>query len=295
MKGCKLLSQSKSKAIRKAERETAKESLSENKSEVITTSSYYLLKWIACITMLIDHIALFFRHQCSIPDDTYLAMRYIGRIAFPLFAYLMVESFHHTKSRGKHLFHIGILALVSEIPFDVINISRKSLEGNVLTFEYQNVCISLFLSYLLLLITDKPYEKVRNFYRDKALGKNVEANIKILFLGLFVAAGTLLNVDFGMGGILLVFLLNASRKTKHKQFFQALSFAAFGLTQAHIAYLFIIVPFALICLVQSSKHFHQKEALLQRFMRSKFSKLFTKTFYPVHMIALIAVRIIMAA
>lgn len=51
----------------------------------ITTKRYYLVKWIAMITMLIDHLAFLLHSDCGLDSTTYIAMRTIGRIAFPLF------------------------------------------------------------------------------------------------------------------------------------------------------------------------------------------------------------------
>ena len=76
----------------------------------------YKLKLIAIITMLIDHIA-----AVLIPSDTmlWLVMRCIGRLAFPIFVFLLVEGFHHTRDVKKYLLRLGAFALISEVPFDL--------------------------------------------------------------------------------------------------------------------------------------------------------------------------------
>ncbi len=261
----------------------------------ISTSSFYLLKWIACITMLIDHIALFFRVQCDIPDDTYWIMRCVGRIAFPLFAYLLVESFHHTQHRGKSLLKIGMIALISEIPFDVVNISRMPIGGDILNLNYQNVCFTLFLSYLLLMATDISYNKVKALYNNSKFGTMVEASVKVVILGIAMVEVQLLNASFGYGGVLFIFLLNFARGRKHKSIYQAFAFLIFGLTQAHIEYLFIIISFVLLMLVQckAKRNGSEKENMCLRFLRSKFSRTFTRIFYPLHLIILVLVRTVM--
>ena len=67
------------------------------------------LKWIALLTMLCDHAGAVLFAQ-------YPVMRLIGRTAFPLFVWLLVEGFFHTSSRKKYLGRMAFFALVSE-PF----------------------------------------------------------------------------------------------------------------------------------------------------------------------------------
>lgn len=72
----------------------------------------FTLKIIAITTMLLDHIALIFFESNG---WLYFVFRGLGRIAFVLFAYLLAEGFHHTKSIKKYLLRIGVTALVIEI------------------------------------------------------------------------------------------------------------------------------------------------------------------------------------
>lgn len=259
----------------------------------ITTTGFYFFKWIACITMVIDHVALFFQSQCAIPPETYLTMRGIGRTAFPLFAYLLVESFHHTENKKKHLFRIGMLALVSEIPYDIINISKVPVGENILNFGYQNVCLSLFISFALLMITNVKYDSIEKLYGSGKFGKLIKGSVKIIFLGIAMIAAYFLHVDYSFSGVLFVFLLNLARDKKHKRIFQALAFALLGVMGKHYVYLFLIVPFAFIVLVEYSKKNERKDNVVFRVIRSKFSRKLTGIFYPLHMIILIIVRAIM--
>ena len=95
------------------------------------------LKYIACITMLIDHIGA----SCieagillptlaagaascgGIPVSTLLAadrvLRYIGRLAFPIFCFLAVEGFLHTHDVKKYVRRLLLFGLLSEVPFDL--------------------------------------------------------------------------------------------------------------------------------------------------------------------------------
>ncbi|MEE5994356.1 MAG: TraX family protein [Oscillospiraceae bacterium] len=82
----------------------------------MTTKKYYVLKWIAILSMLTDHIAIVLSEGIS--NDNYIIMRTIGRLAFPLFCYMTAESFYFTTSPKRHLLRLLLLAIISEIPYD---------------------------------------------------------------------------------------------------------------------------------------------------------------------------------
>ena len=76
------------------------------------------LKAIAMLSMLIDHIAYYY--GCDNPY-LYELMRTVGRIAFPTFAFLLAEGFVHTRNRQKYLISLFAFALLSEIPWMLLN------------------------------------------------------------------------------------------------------------------------------------------------------------------------------
>ena len=76
------------------------------------------LKVIAMLSMLIDHIAYYY--GCDNPY-LYEMMRTVGRIAFPTFAFLLAEGFVHTRNRQKYLISLFAFALLSEIPWMLLN------------------------------------------------------------------------------------------------------------------------------------------------------------------------------
>ena len=98
----------------------------------------FALKMIAVIAMLVDHVGMMF-----FPDM--IAFRIVGRVAFPIFAYTLVEGFFYTKNKMHYLIRLGIFAFVSEIPFDLAG------SGKLFDWEYQNVYFTLFLGLVMLM------------------------------------------------------------------------------------------------------------------------------------------------
>jgi hypothetical protein len=76
------------------------------------------LKMIAMLSMTIDHMAYYYGIE---NPYLYELMRTIGRIAFPTFAFLLAEGFVHTKNRQKYMLSLFIFALLSEIPWLLLN------------------------------------------------------------------------------------------------------------------------------------------------------------------------------
>jgi len=119
------------------------------------------LKWIAIITMLIDHAAVVlligwarYRHGWGSGIESqafYSAMRSIGRLAFPIFCFLLAEGFSHTKNPWKYLLRLSLFALISELPFDLA--FQNTLQGRCwIEFSGQNVFFTLALGLLAILL-----------------------------------------------------------------------------------------------------------------------------------------------
>ena len=115
------------------------------------------LKYIALLSMLIDHIGAVLLSDGSIIPFSfplYYTCRMIGRLAFPIFSYFLVEGFLYTKNRGRYMLRLFVFALLSEIPFDL------AFFGEVFFFSAQNVLFTFLIAALmmqLLLIADNQY------------------------------------------------------------------------------------------------------------------------------------------
>ena len=87
-----------------------------------------LLKWIAILTMTVDHIGAFL-----FPELDFL--RWIGRIAFPLFAYLLILGMESTRNPQRYFLRLFLFALISQVPF--------FLAANYGPFESLNIFFTL--------------------------------------------------------------------------------------------------------------------------------------------------------
>lgn len=90
----------------------------DNLKKIIPVLSGSSLKIIAFISMIVDHCAYYLMEENTILYET---MRCIGRIAFPVFAFLVVEGFRHTRNRMSYFLHLLGFAAVSELPWYLLN------------------------------------------------------------------------------------------------------------------------------------------------------------------------------
>ena len=76
------------------------------------------LKIIAVVSMVIDHCAYYLMDGNTMAYDV---MRCFGRIAFPVFAFLVAEGFAHTRNRMRYFLSLLLFAAVSEVPWYLLN------------------------------------------------------------------------------------------------------------------------------------------------------------------------------
>lgn len=142
------------------------------------------LKIIALVTMTCDHVAkLFF------PESQLLLI--LGRLAMPIFAWMIAEGCHHTRNRRAYLAQLGGLALLCQVVFFVT-------EGSL----YMCILVTFTLSVLLICAIDYLHQK-----------KSAQAVLlALLAVALVLSAtivvprldtGTDFYVDYGFYGVLL--------------------------------------------------------------------------------------------
>ena len=88
------------------------------------------------VTMLIDHIGasglIFLMFNIGISMRMYYISRMIGRVAFPIYLFLLVEGFVHTKNIKKYIIRLTLFAILSEVPFDM------AFWGGFVNMQHQN-------------------------------------------------------------------------------------------------------------------------------------------------------------
>jgi hypothetical protein len=133
------------------------------------------LKWIAVISMVIDHIGVFF-----FPHLIFL--RIIGRLAFPIFAWLIANGAYHTSNINKYIGRIFILAVLTQVPFAIANgISPLSF--------YFNAVFTLGFGLIAI-------------YIIKHCQKNILLSIFSVLL--ITAFARIINSDYGAFGVLMI-------------------------------------------------------------------------------------------
>lgn len=155
------------------------------------------LKIIALITMLIDHVAATVLARIILVNgydeavyNCYTVMRKIGRIAFPIFIFLMIEGFSKTSSRRKYLLRMAVFAVISEIPFDL------AFSAKVLEFSYQNIFFTLLIGMLVMWTFDYIGKKEWNVWVQLAL------YLLVFVVGMELAE--IMHTDYGAKGIMCI-------------------------------------------------------------------------------------------
>ncbi len=159
--------------------------------------STFSLKIIAVVTMFMDHFAYIF---CQNHQTLYTLLRSVGRLSFPIFAFLIVEGFFHTKNRIQYGIRLGVFALISEIPYNL-------MYGNIFDLKQQNVMFTLFIGYLLIWGMDNIFLFRVNY--PKMLVKHISPSHLNVVMGLLVIIGAhgtayLINSAYSYAGVMLI-------------------------------------------------------------------------------------------
>lgn len=162
------------------------------------------LKLIACISMLVDHIGyaiiypIYARLSVVSAVDPpeirqiynfYLLFRCIGRIALPIFAFLLVEGIHHTRDRKKYSLRLALGAVLSEIPYNLM-VSGELFWGK------QSIMATLLLGFFAVLAMEH--------CRSLAW--------KPVVMLPFALLAQVFRVDYGWAGVVLIALFELSRE-----------------------------------------------------------------------------------
>ena len=137
--------------------------------------SAFTLKLIAIITMIIDHVGyVLFRE--------YEIFRIIGRISFPIFCFLLVEGYYHTRNVYKYLARLLLFAIISEPIFD------RLFYGEWIYLKGGNVFITLSVGLIFMIISGKMQGIIE----------------KSIVFCVFLLLASYIPMDYGMYGIAMI-------------------------------------------------------------------------------------------
>ena len=170
--------------------------------------SHNFLTVVAMLSMFLDHAALtlirngklygfdvdLYNNAIMLEDAKlwivlYNVMRIIGRLAFPLFAFLIVEGFRKTSNLFKYILRLFLLALISEIPYDLM-VFNEFL--TVRCFAIQNVVFTYVIALLMLTCI--------------RLSSGLPSLLSVFIAALAAVLAKLLRTDYAIEGILLIYI-----------------------------------------------------------------------------------------
>ncbi|XME03685.1 TraX family protein [Lachnospiraceae bacterium C1.1] len=144
----------------------------------------FSLKMLAVIAMLIDHSA-------EVIFNNNMTMRMIGRLAFPIYAFLIVEGFHKTRNKKKYLIRLALFAIISELPFNL-----ALHKGQLFYLDAQNVFFTLAIGLAMLMAL----ERFKN---------SIYLSVLIIITACFYAET--LHTDYSYRGILVILFFELCR------------------------------------------------------------------------------------
>ncbi len=166
------------------------------------------LKILACTAMLADHIGYFSNYGYS---ELELILRGFGRIAFPIFCYLIAFGYRKTSNKYRYLLRLIIIGLISELPF------YYCFNGRLPNLSFSNVYFTLALGLCSIILFDYISKSGTRFFYPSLLSVIPPAALAMLMETDYGAEGVLLIFFFYIAGtnkaaIATVSLLFASRK-----------------------------------------------------------------------------------
>lgn len=145
----------------------------------------FIIKLIACFTMILDHI------KYAIPVLDNGITEYLGRISYPLFAFLLVEGYVHTSNLNKYYKRLFVFALISQIPFMLF----RTLVGD---WKVLNIMFTLILGLIAITV----YDKVKKEY------------ISFPLCIIIILIGKVIKVDYEWYGVAVILILYIFRENK---------------------------------------------------------------------------------
>lgn len=157
--------------------------------------TWYQLKWIALLSMTVDHMEKIFPVQALLLNyfgvDLLVSsamlqlMTILGRIAFPIYAYGIAQGVVYTNNSKKYLLRLLMFALISEIPFQLFN--NRGMPAFGMTNVFFTLLTGAFCCFII------------KFFREKS-----NTWIATFFIVLLVVIAEVCRMDYGGVGVLFI-------------------------------------------------------------------------------------------
>jgi len=208
-----------------------------------------MLKIIALITMTIDHIGM-------ILFPTNMILRIIGRMAFPIYGYMIAEGCRYTKNRPKYLFSILSVGIICQIAYLVAM-------GSV----YQCIMITFSMSLAVIYTFDLAAQKRVPW--PLAVGVVILSFVICEIVPSFVPESCDFAVDYGFCGVIYPFLIYIAQSKRTKLFMALVGLILVSMSRP------VIQIFSLLALIPLALYSGERGKL-------KLKYLFY-VYYPVHL------------
>jgi len=207
-----------------------------------------ILKWIAIATMTVDHIG-------AVIYPEYIILRIIGRLAFPIFCYLLVLGMETTRNPKNYLMRLLIFAVISQAPF--------YLALGYAPFEMLNIFFTLSFGVLFLM------------------------NPILILIPVF--ASLVLNFDYGLYGILWIACMRLLRANAKYGVVALILVGASSLLDSDIQ-IFSLLALPII-LLHETGYIHIEREVSENAIYPRWTKYIYYMYYPVHLTILYLVKL----
>lgn len=227
------------------------------------------LKIIAIISMLIDHLGSTIVYRTIGDGIVYIIMRGIGRMAFPLFCFLLVEGFTYTRNKLKYAGRLALFAVISEVPYDL------AFHKKVFELEHNNVFFTLLIGLIVIMLIEGLHSVRGILGKSNSAFKWFVVNLfrcigfMTIVLGAMALAEYGVKSDYKAAGIAAIVAMYLMRNYRKTAFAAGVILLTLLNGEIEIFALLMLIPL----------HFYNGT-------RGKQIKYFFYLFYPVHILIL---------
>lgn len=231
--------------------------------------SRFALQCIALIAMTIDHSAIIAKNVGYISTDTYLMLRTIGRIAYPLFAFMVAEGLHKTRNLKNYVKRLVVFSIITQLPFMLFEV--ESISG---MFRIESFRFNMIVSYALVALL---------IWRCKAWAKEKQKQ-DIFWIALIVVIIVISSpkLEYGILGVAFVLSLFVAYPERWLQVFIIVIWSILEYYNKGISYIIGAMASGAILI------FYNGEV-----GKTKFPRYFLYWYYPAHLTVLGVIQAIL--